>query len=88
VVHYEGKLTDGTVFDSSIKRGQPAEFPVGAVIPGWVEALKMMKKGAKWQLAIPPQLGYGEMGHPPAIPPNSVLLFDVQLLDIKKQPKK
>ena len=82
-VHYVGKLADGTVFDSSIDRGAPAEFPVGAVIDGWVEALQMMPVGSKWELAIPPALGYGDtpVGN---IPANSVLFFDVELLEIVK----
>jgi len=80
-VHYVGRLADGTVFDSSVDRGQPAEFPVGAVIPGWVEALTMMPVGSVWELVIPAELGYGDspVGN---IPANSVLFFDVQLLDI------
>ncbi len=80
-VHYTGKLADGTIFDSSVERGQPAEFPVGAVIPGWTEALMMMPVGSKWELVIPSELGYGErpVGN---IPANSVLLFDVELLEI------
>jgi len=83
VVHYTGRLIDGTEFDSSVKRGQPAEFPVNAVIPGWTEALKMMHVGDKWQLVIPPELAYGAQGRP-GIPPNSVLIFDVELIDVKK----
>ncbi|MDZ4678565.1 MAG: FKBP-type peptidyl-prolyl cis-trans isomerase [Oligoflexia bacterium] len=82
MAHYSGKLTDGTEFDSSYKRGQPAEFPVMGVIPGWTEALKMMKVGDKWQLVIPPELAYGEGGRP-GIPPNSVLVFDIELVGIK-----
>lgn len=82
-VHYTGTLIDGTEFDSSVKRGEPAEFAVGGVIPGWTEALKMMKKGAKWKLYVPPKLGYGER-NAGKIPPNSVLIFDVELLDILK----
>lgn len=82
VVHYKGTLIDGTQFDSSYDRQQPATFGVDQVIPGWTEALLMMKKGAKYQLAIPPALAYGEEARGP-IPPNSVLLFDVELLDIK-----
>lgn len=82
VVHYKGTLIDGTEFDSSYKRNQPAEFPVKAVIPGWTEALKKMKKGAKWNLYIPPELAYGDRGRP-GIPANSVLVFDVELIDIK-----
>jgi FKBP-type peptidyl-prolyl cis-trans isomerase FklB len=84
-VHYEGKLLDGTVFDSSIKNGQPASFPVNRVIPGWVEALQLMKVGDKWQLVIPSNLAYGENGTPDGtIAPNSVLVFEVELLDVKK----
>jgi len=80
-VHYTGRLVDGTVFDSSIERGAPAEFPLGAVIEGWVEALQLMPVGSKWELAIPSELGYGDT---PAgsIPANSVLFFDVELLEI------
>jgi FKBP-type peptidyl-prolyl cis-trans isomerase len=86
-VHYEGKLLDGTVFDSSIKSGQPASFPVNRVIPGWVEALQLMKVGDKWQLFIPSNLAYGENGTPDGtIAPNSVLVFEVELLDVKKAP--
>ena len=82
-VHYTGTLIDGTKFDSSVDRGEPAEFPVGRVIPGWTEALQMMKEGDKWQLAIPAKIAYGEASQGP-IPPNSTLLFDVELLSIKK----
>ncbi len=83
-VHYHGTLIDGTVFDSSVQRGQPITFPVGAVIPGWVEALQLMKVGDKWRLFIPARLAYGEQSPSPAIPPNSVLIFDVELLGIEK----
>lgn len=83
-VHYTGKLIDGTVFDSSVERNQPAEFPVSAVIPGWTEALQLMKVGAKYELVIAPRLGYGERPAGP-IPANSVLLFEVELLDIVKK---
>jgi FKBP-type peptidyl-prolyl cis-trans isomerase FklB len=83
-VDYTGTLIDGTVFDSSVQRGQPAVFPVGAVIPGWVEALQMMKVGGKWKLFIPANLAYGDQSPSPAIPPNSVLIFDVELLAIEK----
>ena len=83
-VHYHGTLIDGTVFDSSVQRGEPVVFPVGAVIPGWVEALQLMKVGDKWQLFIPAKLAYGEQSPTPAIPPNSVLIFEVELLDIQK----
>jgi len=83
-VHYTGTLIDGTVFDSSVQRGQPAVFPVGAVIPGWVEALQLMKVGDKWQLFIPAKLAYGEQSPSPTIPANSVLIFEVELLSIEK----
>lgn len=82
-VHYSGTLIDGTKFDSSYDRNEPAEFGVGQVIKGWVEGLQLMKVGSKYQLAIPADLAYGEMGRP-GIPGNSVLLFDVELLDIVK----
>ncbi len=81
-VHYTGTLIDGTKFDSSLDRGEPAEFPVGGVIPGWTEALEMMPTGSKWKLAIPSELAYGPQGRP-GIPPDSVLLFDVELIEIK-----
>lgn len=84
VVHYEGKLIDGTVFDSSIDRGQPATFGVTQVIPGWVEALQLMKPGAKWRLFIPSALAYGPQGAGP-IGPNQTLIFDVELLEVKKK---
>jgi FKBP-type peptidyl-prolyl cis-trans isomerase FklB len=83
-VDYTGTLTDGTVFDSSVQRGQPAVFPVGAVIPGWVEALQLMKVGDKWQLFIPAKLAYGDQSPSPVIPANSVLVFEVELLGIEK----
>ena len=82
-VHYKGHLIDGKEFDSSYARNQPAQFPVNRVIPGWTEALQLMKVGAKYELTIPPQLAYGERGNP-SIPPNSVLVFDVELLKINK----
>jgi FKBP-type peptidyl-prolyl cis-trans isomerase FklB len=81
-VNYTGTLIDGTEFDSSIKRGRPAEFPVGGVIKGWTEALEKMHVGSKWKLFIPSDLAYGEQGQR-GIPPNSVLIFDVELLDTK-----
>jgi FKBP-type peptidyl-prolyl cis-trans isomerase FklB len=83
-VHYHGTLIDGTVFDSSVQRGEPIVFPVGAVIPGWVEALQLMKVGDKWQLFIPAKLAYGDRSPSPAIPANSVLIFEVELLGIEK----
>ena len=79
--HYHGTLIDGTVFDSSYERGQPAEFPVGGVIPGWVEALQLMGTGSKWRLTVPSELAYGGQAAG-SIPPHSVLVFDVELLDI------
>ena len=82
-VNYRGTLIDGTEFDSSYKRGEPATFPVGGVIPGWTEALQLMKEGAKWQLFIPADLAYGERGAGPVIEPNSTLLFDVELISIQ-----
>lgn len=81
-VHYHGQLTDGTVFDSSVTRGQPAEFPVTGVIKGWVEALQMMPVGSKWKLYVPHDLAYGERGAGAAIPPFAALVFEVELLDI------
>lgn len=82
-VHYEGKLLDGKVFDSSIARGEPIEFPVNGVIPGWTEALQRMKVGDKWKLFIPPGLAYGERGAGGDIGPNELLVFEVELLDVK-----
>lgn len=82
-VHYTGTLLDGTEFDSSVKRGQPATFPVGGVIKGWTEALQLMHQGDKFKLFIPPELAYGEHGAGSQIAPNSVLTFDVELLGIK-----
>jgi FKBP-type peptidyl-prolyl cis-trans isomerase FklB len=82
-VQYRGTLIDGTEFDSSHKRGQPATFQVKGVIKGWSEALQLMKEGSKWQLFIPPELGYGERGQPPLVLPNSALIFEVELLAIK-----
>lgn len=83
-VHYRGTLIDGKQFDSSYDRGQPATFPVGGVIAGWTEALQLMKPGAKWQLFIPSELAYGERGAGQDIGPNSVLLFDVELISVEK----
>lgn len=82
-VHYHGSLTDGSVFDSSVERGQPAEFPVGGVIAGWTEALQLMPVGSKFKLTIPSELAYGERGAGAAIGPHSTLVFDVELLAIK-----
>ncbi len=83
-VHYKGSLIDGTEFDSSYKRGQPAVFPVNRVIKGWVQALQLMKEGSKWQLVIPADLAYGERGTPGGpIGPNAVLIFEVELLSVK-----
>lgn len=83
-VHYRGTLLDGTEFDSSHKRGQPATFGVGQVIKGWTEALQLMKPGAKWQLFIPPDLAYGPRGRP-GIPPNALLQFEVELISVQTQ---
>lgn len=80
--HYHGTLIDGSVFDSSYDRGQPAEFPVGGVIKGWTEALQLMPVGSKWRLYVPYELAYGERGAGGAIGPYSTLVFDVELLDI------
>jgi FKBP-type peptidyl-prolyl cis-trans isomerase FklB len=79
-VHYRGTLLDGTEFDSSYERNEPLVLPVGGVIPGWTEALLLMKEGSKWQLYVPAALAYGVEGAPPAIGPNAVLLFEVELL--------
>jgi FKBP-type peptidyl-prolyl cis-trans isomerase FklB len=82
-VHYEGKLTDGSVFDSSVERGSPIDLPVSGVIPGWVEGLQLMHVGEKYKLYIPSELAYGEQSPTPAIPANSVLVFDLELIAIK-----
>ena len=83
-VHYTGRLIDGTVFDSSVERGEPATFAVGQVIPGWVEGLQLMSEGAAWRLFIPSNLAYGPHGTGP-IQPNSTLIFDVQLIKVNKK---
>ena len=80
--HYEGTLIDGTLFDSSIKRGQPATFGVNQVIPGWVEALQLMPEGSRWKLYIPADLAYGEQGAGGSIPANATLIFEVELIKI------
>lgn len=83
-VHYHGTLIDGTVFDSSVERQQPAEFPLNAVISGWTEALQLMKVGDKWKLYLPAEIAYGARSPSPKIPANSALIFEVELLDVKK----
>jgi FKBP-type peptidyl-prolyl cis-trans isomerase len=82
-VHYQGTLLNGTVFDSSIERGQPISFPLNRVIPGWTEGLQLMKVGDKFKFEIPPNLAYGANSPSPAIPPNSTLVFEVELLGIE-----
>ena len=81
-VHYRGTLINGSEFDSSIGRGQPQTFKVDGVIPGWTEALQLMKEGDKWQIFVPANLAYGEKGAPPRIPPNSTLIFEVELISV------
>jgi len=81
-VHYTGKLVDGTVFDSSVERGETISFPVTGVIPGWIEALQLMPVGSKWRLVIPSDLAYGDQGHPPTIPGGATLVFEIELLEI------
>lgn len=90
IAHYRGTLIDGTEFDSSYRRGQPASFPVSGVIRGWTEALQLMEEGGKWQLFIPPNLAYGDRGAGQVIGPNAVLIFEVELISIqeKKEEKK
>jgi FKBP-type peptidyl-prolyl cis-trans isomerase FklB len=82
--HYHGTLINGTVFDSSVDRGQPASFPVNGVIPGWVEALQLMNTGSKWRLFVPSNLAYGSRGASAQIGPNTTLIFDVELISINK----
>lgn len=84
-VHYTGKLLDGTVFDSSVSRGEPATFPLNRVIPGWTEGVQLMKEGAKYTFFIPSDLAYGPQGMPNAIPPHSTLIFDVELIKVVKK---
>lgn len=84
-VHYTGKLLDGTVFDSSVNRGEPATFPLNRVIPGWTEGVQLMKEGAKYTFFIPSDLAYGPQGVPNAIPPHSTLIFDVELIKVVKK---
>lgn len=84
-VHYTGKLLDGTVFDSSVSRGEPATFPLNRVIPGWTEGVQLMKEGAKYTFYIPSDLAYGPQGVPNAIPPHSTLIFDVELIKVNKK---
>ncbi len=86
-VNYKGTLLDGTQFDSSYDRGEPATFPVGGVIPGWIEALQLMPVGSKWKLFIPPDLAYGSRGAGGVIGPNSALIFEIELLKIEEPPK-
>jgi len=82
-VHYEGKLLDGKVFDSSYQRGEPASFGLNQVIPGWTEGVQLMHTGSKYRFTIPPALGYGERGAGGDIPPNAVLIFDIELLGVQ-----
>jgi FKBP-type peptidyl-prolyl cis-trans isomerase FklB len=86
VINYKGTLIDGTEFDSSYKRGQPATFPVSGVIPGFTEALQMMKVGSKYEIYIPSNLAYGETGAGDVIPPHSTLIFEIELLSIQPTP--
>lgn len=83
LVHYEGTLIDGRVFDSSYKRGQPIEFPLNRVIAGWTEGVQLMKEGAKYRLYLPSRLAYGRSGAAPVIGPNEALIFDVELIKVR-----
>ena len=85
MVHYTGKLIDGTVFDSSVERGEPATFPLDKVIPGWTEGLQLMSEGSEYRLFIPSELAYGSKGAGDKILPNATLIFDVQLIKVDKQ---
>ena len=87
-IHYTGKLLDGTVFDSSVNRGEPATFPLNRVIPGWTEGVQLMKEGAKYEFYIPSDLAYGPNGVPNAIPPHATLIFEVELISIGKKESK
>ena len=84
-VHYTGKLLNGTVFDSSVNRGEPATFPLNRVIPGWTEGVQLMKEGAKYEFYIPSDLAYGPQGIPNVIPPHSTLIFEVELIKVNKK---
>jgi FKBP-type peptidyl-prolyl cis-trans isomerase FklB len=84
-VHYRGTLMDGTEFDSSYKRGQPATFPVNRVIKGWTEALQLMPEGSKWQIFVPAELAYGDSGAGPQIGPGATLIFEIELISIQKK---
>ena len=84
-VHYTGKLLDGTVFDSSVNRGEPATFPLNRVIPGWTEGVQLMKEGAKYRSFVPSDLAYGPQGIPNAIPPHATLIFEVELIKVIKK---
>ena len=85
VTHYHGTLIDGSVFDSSVSRDEPAQFPVNGVIQGWIEALQLMPVGSKWRLAIPSDLAYGDQGSAPVVGPGATLIFEIELLEIKGQ---